>query len=352
MFSPDEWQHVGDCLWDKSISSGKLDKGVSGTWHTVINELCDMKTKQQLAMAAVQALSVPSGTDRPPSTKPETSGMQLTRSFSSVPAPTPVRGMTFPINQSVAEITEGLSKQSADGEWGLPSPPPAPENLDKAVLPASVPLSGSNKSTQYALAMRGAAAACENRPSEEELFQELLVKFENLKIKDSEELPLSSAPPKPTPSLSIATTLSAPRRDRCSDVIRDAIIEGHWHATSLACPIIIDPVQGSGLWQPHDCKLLQARKTVTDYGLQSQAARQIIQWIFQAELMCPLDCQNLARLLLTPSQLLLFEREWLQLPQGEAGRLRQPGDPLYGITAEMLKGTGPYLNTQIQLQFL
>lgn len=36
---------------------------------------------------------------------------------------------------------------------------------------------------------------------------------------------------------------------------------------------------------------------------------------------------------------------------GEAGQLHQPGDPLYGVTAEMLKGTGPYLHTQIQLQF-
>lgn len=200
--------------------------------------------------------------------------------------------------------------------------------------------------------MRGAAAACENRPSLEELFQELLVKFENLKITDSEEPPLSSAPPEQTPSLPVATTPSAPRRDRCSDVIRDAIIEGHCHATCLACPIIINPVQGTGLWQTHDCKLLQrAQKTVMDYGLQSQAAWQIIQWIFQAELMCPLDCQNLVHLLLTPSQLLLFEREWLRLAQGEAGQMHQPGDPLYGITAEMLMGMGSYLNTQIELQF-
>ena len=94
--------------------------------------------KWQLAMAAAQALSVPSGTDRLPSPKPETSGMRLTRSLSLVPAPTLVRGATSPINQSAAELTEGLSELSADGEWGLPSPRPTPENLDKPVLPASV----------------------------------------------------------------------------------------------------------------------------------------------------------------------------------------------------------------------
>lgn len=161
--------------------------------------------KRQLAMVVAQAFSVPSGPDRPPSTKPETSGMRLTRSLSSVPAPTQVLGMTSPRNQSAAEITEGLLEQSADGEWGLPSPPPVPENLDKAVLPASVPLPGSKKPTRDASPMRGAAAACENRPSLEESFQELLVKFENFKSTDSEELPLSSAPPEPTPSLSVGT---------------------------------------------------------------------------------------------------------------------------------------------------
>nr|XP_027303825.1 uncharacterized protein CG43867-like [Anas platyrhynchos]XP_038025360.1 uncharacterized protein CG43867-like [Anas platyrhynchos] len=135
------------------------------TWRAVLNALCGMKTERLLAMVAAQAFSVPSGTDRPPSTKPETSGMQLTQFLSSVPAPTPVRGMTSPINQSAAEITEGLSEQSADGEWGLPSPSPVPENLDKAVLPGSVPLPGSNKSTRDASPMRGAAAACKNRPS-------------------------------------------------------------------------------------------------------------------------------------------------------------------------------------------
>lgn len=57
--------------------------------------------------------------------------MRLTRSLLLVPAPTLVRGMTSPINQSVAEITEGLLEQSDDGEWGLPSPPPAPDILIK-----------------------------------------------------------------------------------------------------------------------------------------------------------------------------------------------------------------------------
>lgn len=155
--------------------------------------------------------------------------------------------MTSSIKASVAEITKGLSEQSADGEWELPSLTPALENLFEDVLPASMTLPGSNKSTWDASPMRGAAAASKNQPSVEELFQELLEKLENLKIKDSEELPLSFAPPELTPSLSAATTLSAPMRDRWSGVIRDAIV-GHWNATSLACPIIIDPMQGTRSW--------------------------------------------------------------------------------------------------------
>lgn len=159
------------------------------------------------------------------------------------------------------------------------------------------------------------------------MFQELFNKLEDLRIKDPEEPPPLSTPPQPMPSLSTALTPPTRIPDTWSGVIRDAIIEGDCHATSLACPVVINPVQGTRLWQLHDWKILQqARKTVMDYGLQSQAARQIVQWIFQADLTCPLDCQNLVRLLLTPSQLLLFEREWLWLAQMDASRLCQPGN--------------------------
>ena len=301
-FSPDEWQLIGDHLWQTSTTRGKFDKDLCKTWRLVIDALRGLKAERQVVMAATQALSVQSGATETSTTKSDTSLSQL---FPSGPILTPVRGMTSSIKDSAAAIAKGLSEPGTDAGCEMPSSPPAPGHLD-TMPPASAPPPENPKSTQGV-----------------------------------------------SPSLSVAPTPSAPISTRWSGVIRDAILEGDWHASSsLACPVIVNSGQGTGSWQPHDWKLLQqARKTVTDYGLHSQAARQIIHWIFQADLMCPFDCQNIARLLLTPSQLLIFEREWLRLAQAEASRSRQTGDPLYGTTVEMLTGTGPYYDPQLQLQF-
>jgi len=84
-----------------------------------------------------------------------------------------------------------------------------------------------------------------------------------------------------------------------SGVIRDAILDEQWNAASsigdiqaLACPVV--QVNGRGKWEPHDWKILpQARSTITQYEVKSEAARQIVTWIFSADLMCLYDCWNL-----------------------------------------------------------
>jgi len=53
-------------------------------------------------------------------------------------------------------------------------------------------------------------------------------------------------------------------------------------------------VNGQGKWEPHDWKILQqARNTISQYGVRSEATRQIVTWIYFADLMCPYDCRNL-----------------------------------------------------------
>jgi len=62
-----------------------------------------------------------------------------------------------------------------------------------------------------------------------------------------------------------------------SGVIRDAILDGQWNiATSmggtqaLTCPVV--QVNGQSKWEPHDSKILQqARSTITQYGVKSEA---------------------------------------------------------------------------------
>lgn len=67
--------------------------------------------------------------------------------------------------------------------------------------------------------------------------------------------------------------------------------------------------------------------------------------------MCPYDCQNLMRLLLTPMQYLLWESNWCQHAQLETSMQRQPKDPLYGVTADMLTGCGEFATLEKQLPF-
>jgi len=85
--------------------------------------------------------------------------------------------------------------------------------------------------------------------------------------------------------------------------------------------------------------------------VKSEATRQIVTWIYSADLMCPYDCQNLMRLLLTPTQFLLWGSAWQQWAIDEAVRHQNQKDPYYGITVEMLIGQGTYANLEVQLTF-
>jgi len=84
-----------------------------------------------------------------------------------------------------------------------------------------------------------------------------------------------------------------------SGVISDAILDGQWNVVTtmggtqaLACPVV--QVNGQSKWEPHDWKILQqARNTVSQYGVRSEATRQIVTWIYSTDLMCPHDCRNL-----------------------------------------------------------
>jgi len=119
--------------------------------------------------------------------------------------------------------------------------------------------------------------------------------------------------------------------------IKDVILDGQWNVASsigdiqeLACPVV--QVNGHGKWEPHDWKILQqARNTIFQYGVKAEATRQIVTWISSADLMCPYDCQSLMRLLLTPTQFLLWGSVWIQRAVDEAMRHL---DPYYEITAE------------------
>ncbi|TRZ07404.1 hypothetical protein HGM15179_019711 [Zosterops borbonicus] len=168
--------------------------------------------------------------------------------------------------------------------------------------------------------------------------------------RDHSPFPSSPAMP-PVFSVSMPAFTTNPIDERRAAVAKAAIMDRDWDDTNaLSCPVLI--ANGQAKWEPYDWKILQkAKETVTTYGLRSEAARNIIQYIYTADLLCPADCTSIALLFFTPSQLLIFEREWKCLAAEEAGRHRQVGDPFYAIQPDMLTGHGAYTSSAVQLTY-
>lgn len=95
-----------------------------------------------------------------------------------------------------------------------------------------------------------------------------------------------------------------------SGIIRDAILEGDWvPASNLACPITIS--NGEVKYEQPDWKVLQqAKKAIRECGVNLEDSHATLDWIFSADINLPLDCKNLARLFLTLSRFISWNREW------------------------------------------
>ncbi|TRZ06200.1 hypothetical protein HGM15179_020907 [Zosterops borbonicus] len=118
---------------------------------------------------------------------------------------------------------------------------------------------------------------------------------------------LSSPAMPPVCSVSMPAFATNPIDERQAAVAKAAVMDGDWDAANaLSCPVLI--ANGTARWEPYDWKVLQkAKETVTTYRLKSEAARNIIQYVYTADFNCPTDCTSIASLLLTPWQLLIFE---------------------------------------------
>ncbi|NXA13819.1 GAK9 protein, partial [Sapayoa aenigma] len=161
------------------------------------------------------------------------------------------------------------------------------------------------------------------------------------------------APPLSTlsPSAEAAASTHKTSAGRWSGIIRDAILEGDWEpANTLAYPILFN--QGQPWYEQHDWKILQqAKKTVKESGIKYEDGRAAPDWLFPADVNSPHDCQNLAHVLLSPSQYIIWQREWDRLACIEAAWPRDHNDPLYGFIADMITGSGAFSNMTLQLNY-
>lgn len=143
-----------------------------------------------------------------------------------------------------------------------------------------------------------------------------------------------------------------PRTDpnqRWKGVICEALIKGQF--IPQASPVILQPGSWQK-WEAFDWELLDAARTaVQQYGLHSPYTHQLLQYLFTCDIL--LDAQDIvqiASVLLSPSQQLIFTKAWRTLCEKEAAKTRQQGDPLFGITVQQLMGERPWADSNLQLR--
>ncbi|XP_049650077.1 endogenous retrovirus group K member 5 Gag polyprotein-like [Accipiter gentilis] len=116
-----------------------------------------------------------------------------------------------------------------------------------------------------------------------------------------------------------------------------------------AFPVIAS--NGQKKWEVFDWKVIEKlRNAVSQYRIKFALTHQILQFIFSADTLIPQDIKQLAQLILTPAQMLVFFRQWEKLCDREQATSRQQTDPLWGVTMQMPMGTGPFASGNAQLQ--
>lgn len=121
---------------------------------------------------------------------------------------------------------------------------------------------------------------------------------------------------------------------------------------NLAFPVVCTPTPQGGIQaeiRTLDWKMLsQLRATVGTYGVTSEPARQMMEYLFSTHILLPADIRGIARLIYTPLQLILFNAHWQQEAAVSVAVQRGPGDPLAGITVEQLMGLGAWTRVEAQ----
>ncbi|XP_055648586.1 uncharacterized protein LOC129783002 [Falco peregrinus] len=292
MFSVTEWREIGDSLCDAILSGSKLAKDLGTTWREVMNHLRSMVVEKKMAMAASDLLGW------------ETES-ESTRLF-GLGAPS-AKGIIVPIKKSATELLQPTPSPEGAAAMGAPrrpesyrEPPPLLDEDEGTRVGPSTHLNESAESDKENEPTPAAPAPIPHprtKPSNRTLnhLQQQLNKC---------HLPTAGRDLQILTQESVFLHPAAPQSHR-SGVIRDAILEREWQAASaVACPVRTTSLpdgSAAAAWKPFDWKFMQQlRQAVTPYGLQSEPAKHLLNYLFDSEIMTPSDCTSLARLLLTP----------------------------------------------------
>ncbi|XP_068791278.1 endogenous retrovirus group K member 7 Gag polyprotein-like [Struthio camelus] len=279
-----EWRKLADSLWEAAVDGDKLAKKFGKPWRAVHNELLQYQAEQRAAEQASAARE-----------KNKTYGIDWPQG-----APLPPSVSTVYLPPSPPPFTEGFK-----------SPPPVPSAPGSEFAP-----------------------------------------------KDTSSSPTNPFLSEPTPGAEadLAKAMAKERREAWAALAREGLERGDAEvlqvAEQLACPVPFQAIPGGGVQVTIlalDWKLLsQLRATVSQFGVHSELAKQMLDYIWSTQILLPADCRGIIRLIFTQHQQLLFNAHWQSLVHESVAIQRQPGDPLHGVTVEELMGLGPFLRTEAQ----
>ncbi|KAK4805325.1 hypothetical protein QYF61_018188 [Mycteria americana] len=156
---------------------------------------------------------------------------------------------------------------------------------------------------------------------------------------------IHSSEAQPTP---IAEQAFDPR-DRWEQLRREALKDGE--AAGFVFPVRVQDNRPND-WTPFQWDLIkELRKTViTVYGLNAPFTQSLLGNVMTGHLLTPYDSRQVAAMILTPTQRLLWEQKWKESCEVAAlsNLGRQAGDPLAGAGIPQLMGTDPLLDPRLQ----
>ncbi|NXG49725.1 GAK9 protein, partial [Psilopogon haemacephalus] len=298
-----EWRKLGDVLWQSTLEDDKTAKKLGKVWRVVHNELLQHQAEKREAEQVSAAQTKNKDYDG--------------NWFTLQSEPAGVSMVSLPPLQTI----------TATGGLHPPPPPPFPPRV-----PSAPP------------------------------------------VEANQQLPASTTPPPSRPAIAppplqpanelipgaesdLAGAIAQERRGAWAALAKECMERGDNDAAEvtrhLACPVTFTPAAGGGLTveiYALDWKLLsQLRSTVSQFGVTSEPARQMIEYIFGTQILLPADCRAIAKLIFTLHQQILFSAYWQASMQESINTQRQRRDPLYGITLDELMSIGPFHCTEAQL---
>ncbi|KAM9663404.1 endogenous retrovirus group K member 5 Gag polyprotein-like [Morphnus guianensis] len=392
-FAIPTWEKIGQELWQNISSGSKEASRYSTMWKLIIETLKNMKAERLAAASAFAALQ-PEGPQAMPSST------SFTFAPPQIPAVVPTRvsgaGASAARKPAVTDPEPGdqpLGKADCLAEF---PPPPAEETGNSLVSNSRSPSPKPVASSLYPpLPPSSPPSPLEGKEERviglgDSQLRELLQRLEALEARLEPSVkpePASStfpAPPPPfntgfllfprpppmnpfvsqdvsgeigavapLPPLPPATLLTeggvGDPAKRWKGIIRDALIDGQIIPSEFP---VVAGAHGGPVWEALDWKVLkEAKAAVTQYGLKSPYSQSVIQHLFSAHLLTPYDVKMIVQMLLLPSQQLQFYQNWQAACENAAAIPRQNGDPLSGVQAQMLLGSGPFARSDWQAQF-